>query len=107
METSKLLLSDSRGVYIPRDFAQDFRIVGVDGVTEAESHAWRGIEAKDVETLQKGPEEEWYWEAWDSVLNDAYYVDSNGTRWTLHQNGDLWAVAWDEMTEEEKENFQF
>ena len=88
-----LLLNDSRGVYIPRDFAQYF--IG-----------WKGIEAEDVEILLAGPDEsDWYWETWDSVLYRAVYTDSNGNTWHLHQNGDLWAVCEKLMTDEEYYNF--
>lgn len=103
MSNSHLLLSDARGVYIPRDFVEGFAIAGIDG-QEAAPNVWQGIRPEDAETC-KNPDAEWYWDAWNSILDSAYMIDKNGIRWSLHQDGDLWAVAWDEMTEEEKENF--
>jgi hypothetical protein len=38
-----------------------------------------------------GPDHEWYWEAWISIIDNAV-IESNGVRWRLHQEGDLWEV---------------
>jgi hypothetical protein len=87
----ELLLSDSRGIYIPRDWAtycQD-----MDNVT-----------AEDMEILKTGPEHEHYWEAWNDVLQNAFSV-VNGKVWRLWQDGDLWAYCEELMTDEEYENF--
>jgi len=92
MSGIELLLSDSRGVFIPRDFCACF--VG-----------WTNIDPKDAETCVAGPDQEWYWEAWDKILCDAFYEDQNGKRWTLHQDGDLFVVCEELMTDEEYENF--
>lgn len=101
-----LLLSDSRGVYIPQNFAEDFRIAGVDGLTESDANVVCGIDPDDIAILRAGPDHEQYWDVWDSVLSDAWWIDpETGWRYTLHQDGDLWAVAYDEMSDEEKEEF--
>lgn len=91
----RLLVNDSWGIYVPQRFAESFT-----------ASAW-GIDenSEDWQTILNGPDSEWYWESWDSILGDAKHTDDAGVVWTLHQDGDLWAVAWDEMTEEEKENF--
>lgn len=65
---------------------------------------WQGIEKEDLNELQD-PENEWYWEVWDLVEDNAYFVDENENRWQLHQEGDLFAYCEDLMTEEEKQNF--
>lgn len=88
---AELLFDGNRGVYIPQAFAQDC------------AH-WQGLDDKNMDTLKAGPDEEWYWEAWDATVDNAFYVDANGRRWTLHQSGDLWAVA-DDMPEEQREEF--
>ena len=86
------LLDGNRGIYIPKAFAADF-MFGFDG--------WKGVKAEDLETLRKGPDEEFYWEAWENVLNSAFHVNAKpikldgvtfpaGTRFTLEQDGDLW-----------------
>lgn len=46
-----------------------------------------------------------YWDLWESILNNAEYVDNNGKIWTLHHDGDLFAVAIGSMTEQEKFEF--
>ena len=84
----QLLLSDARGVYIPRDFAEGFDL-----------HAWH-IDF-DVSALSD-PESEFYWDTWERVLNNAYYFNAEGNRFTLWQDGDLWAICPELMTELEK-----
>lgn len=90
-----LALSDARGVYIPQHFVEGFSL-----------EAW-GLSPDSwaVQQCLAGPESEGYWDAWDELLRTAKHVDGNGIEWTLHQDGDLWFVALDWMTEEEKENF--
>ena len=85
----ELLLTDARGIYIPRDFTDltEFH----DSVTEG-----------DREILAD-PEHEYYWEVWENVLNTAYAV-INGVRWTIYQEGDLWAVR-DDMTDNDWEEW--
>ena len=84
-----ILLFDARhGQYIPKLF-----------IEECLHNNWN-LENVDIETL-KNPENEWYWHEWEQVLNNAYYVDNNGVRWSLHQDGDLWAIAYDLMTKED------
>jgi hypothetical protein len=95
MKNVTLLLSDSRGVYIPRDFVNGFDLT-----------KWSGINDSDVETCQN-PENEWYWDAWISILDNAKFVADDGRVFTLHQDGDLWALCYDSMTDEEKTNFGF
>jgi hypothetical protein len=78
-----LWLSDNRGIYIPRDFAASFadRTKQVKGVTDEN---WAILDA--------GPDHEWYWEAWDDVLQAATVTDENGVEYFLNQEGDLWLV---------------
>ncbi len=94
MKTDKitLLLDSSRGQYIPRDFVQRFDL-----------EKFQGINPHDIENCQN-PENECYWESWETILNNASYTE-NGRVFTLHQDGDLWLLCIDEMSEEEKVNF--
>ena len=94
MNGIQLLLSDSRGVYIPRDFIECFDI-----------DKWN-IDSKYMGRLSS-PDDELYWDNWDVVLNNAKHTDKQGNVWTLWQDGDLWAICHDLMTEEEKQNFGF
>ena len=87
----ELLLSDSRGVYIPRDFAMYLQ--DMDNVT-----------VEDKQILSAGPDHEWYWETWDEVLQKATST-INGKTWRLWQDGDLWAYCEELMSDEEYEQF--
>jgi len=94
MNGIRLLLSDSRGVYIPRAFVECFDL-----------NQWN-IDSKYTERLSS-PDNEWYWDNWDVVLNNAKHIDNGGNVWTLWQDGDLWAICHELMTDEEKTNFGF
>ena len=78
-----LVLADSHGVYIPQLWCSD--------ITEPECGALH-IRWSDVQTCQAGPDQEWYWEAWQAIIDSCYVIDDRGIRWTLHQEGDLWEV---------------
>lgn len=75
-----LFLSDARGIYIPRDFADDIRHELVENVDE---ETW--------ETLSN-PDHEWYWDAWQDVCDSAIITDDDGIKWTIHQDGDCWLI---------------
>lgn len=83
-----LLLNDAHGVYIPQLWAQAY---GEESILSAE------VRAEDVATVLEGPDHEWYWEAWNDILNNYKHV-VKGTAYLLHQDGDLW---------EYPEGFQF
>jgi hypothetical protein len=91
MSGLELLISDNRGIYIPRDFAMYHE--DMDGVL-----------AEDMEILKSGPDHEHYWEAWDSVLQNAT-ATHNGKVGRLSQDGDLWAYCEELMTDEEYYGF--
>jgi hypothetical protein len=99
MSGLELLLSDNRGVYIPRDFADLFSF------DNTLTDGWSGVSAEDIEILNAGPDEDCYWEAWDDVLNNAKYTDENKNVWRLWQDGDLWLFCEALMSDEEYENF--
>lgn len=95
-----LILSDARGIYIPRAFVTDnYNEVAVDHCA-----AW-GIDHEDADILASGPDHEFYWETWEDVLNYAQYTDEEGNKYFLSQDGDLWAFCYERMTEKEKSNF--
>ncbi len=81
-----LWLDDHRGVYIPRDFALSF-------VDRAKSVV--GVSAEEWATLEAGPdtrENEWYWDTWDHVCNNAIVTDENGIKYTIYQDGACWLI---------------
>jgi hypothetical protein len=78
-----LWLSDSRGQYIPRDFACSF-------ANRAECVF--NVSVTDWKTLEAGPHDnEWYWEAWNNVCDCARIVIGS-TVYTVYQDGDCWLV---------------
>ena len=77
-----LVLSDGHGIYIPQLWCQ--------GIDQAEADML-GIRLDDVKVRQADPDHEWYWEAWQAILDSASIV-SDGVRWHLYQDGDLWEV---------------
>lgn len=79
---SLLFISDARGVYIPRDFAQSIDFANVANVSQ-----------EDWDTLLAGPDGEWYWEAWSDVENNATVRDTqNGKVYAVRQDGDCWLI---------------
>lgn len=89
----ELLLSDARGIYIPRDFYEDFDL-----------DKWN-LKAEELTELSD-LENENYWDTWEYVLNNAYFV-IDGKKYTLYQEGDLLAIAYDHLSDDEKENLGF
>ena len=87
-----LLLADNRGTYIPQHFAEGFDM--------AEWH----VSEEDAEILRAGPKHEWYWEIWANVEGHAYRV-ADGRTYHLHLDGDLFAVAYDALTDDEYREF--
>ena len=96
------LLDSARGVYIPQNFCSDFDLT-----------KWQGIAKIDVETILSKDDDdnllspydiEGYWDAWESILNSARYIES-GNIWYLHQDGDLFAMCYDLMSNEERQGF--
>jgi hypothetical protein len=91
-----LWLSDARGVYIPRDFCD----INRSRVTGLEPDDWTILEAGP-----DGPDNEMYWDVWCGVCDNAVVTDTNGVRYRLHQDGDLWLVPEGMEWSEEKDWF--
>lgn len=87
LENSILIISDTHGVYIPQRFAESFEFEEL-GLSEA----FRS----DYEALVAGPDFEWYWNAWDAILDNAVISDPNDKKYRLHQDGELWAIPAEE-----------
>ena len=95
MSGVEILLNDSRGVYIPQNFAENFNMKD-----------WGVIdEERDVLLAGPSPENESYWDVWHDVLSNSSYKDKNDNIWYLTQDGDLFAYCDPLMTDEEYENF--
>lgn len=91
MTYAECFLDSARGVYIPRDFAELI-----------DPADWTGITPEDLDVLRAGPEHEFYWDAWTSVLDHAETKDGR----VLHQDGDLWLVARDKAIEDLNKYFE-
>lgn len=93
-DTVILFCDSSSGRYIPQRFAAEIMPQFLYGVSQ-----------DDLNELAD-PDNEYYWDTWEKVLNNAKVIDhSTGQTYTLHHDGDLWLLDWDNMTREEKENF--
>lgn len=76
-----LYLSDSRGIYIPRDFVECTYRSCISGVTD-----------EDLEACTD-PDSEGYWDAWAHVEANAIITDQEtGKEYNLYQDGDLWLI---------------
>lgn len=88
-----LLVDGCHGIYVPRSFAQRYG-----------DHV-KGVDPADIELLLKGPDEvEHYWDVWAEVL-DQGYIERDGYKYLLDQEGDLFAVCRERMTPSEHENY--
>jgi len=78
----EILFDSNRGVFIPQNFAEEVSRDCVSGLSDS-----------DWATLEAGPDGEWYWEAWDSVLNNAVItMPKTGIEYTVYQNGDVFLI---------------
>ena len=91
MEAIEIYADSSRGQYIPQYFAESY------------AEGWN-VSAEDIATLLRGPDEEFYWDAWVSVLDSATFDTEEG-QYILHQDGDLFAICIEKLTDEERNEF--
>jgi hypothetical protein len=84
----ELIIDSNAGIYVPKIFAENFAVL------------WDGYDSEDIEILMNGPDNEYYWEAWDNVLRDSYVIDTEGRKWVLYQDSDLWACTEECLTDE-------
>ena len=79
----ELLIDGHHGIYIPQLFCQFY------------ADRFKGIDKEDIDEIMKGSNNEWYWEAWDNILNSAYIVQ-DGKKYFLYQDMDLFLIVEDE-----------
>ena len=86
----ELLVNDAHGIHIPRIFVSEHRLTDPDL-------------AEDL-SICADPDHEHYWEAWENILDNGTLEGKSGHTWTLHQDGDLWAIRddanidWEDMS---------
>lgn len=90
----ELLVDDHHGVYVPKVF-----------VTNYDMSVWSNVDWDDIETIEKGPEAEWYWEAWQDIIDNATYVHKGHTWYLTQQDGGLFAYCEELMTDTERKVF--
>jgi len=93
----EILIGDSYGIYIPQEFCEQF------GPRERWSDA---VSQDDWDCCLKGPHDnEWYWDAWNNIEQDAVYQgdDFTGNRkgWRISQNGDVWFYSPDTVFDDD------
>ena len=92
-----VLLADSHhGVYIPQLVVQQY--------LEHPMWDWSKVSKEDIDSVLAGPDNEWYWEAWENIENEVKVVDEDGTEYMIMYNEDLWLVPTD-ISEEEMEKW--
>lgn len=70
------IIDSAYGIYIPQTFAITY------------SYQKWNCTADDWEILLD-IDHEYYLETWEGVLNNAYFIDANNTKWVLYQDTDL------------------
>jgi len=84
----ELYADSARGIYIPQHFAES-----------VDRSCVSGIDLSDLDLLAEGPGiadcSQGYWDIWNDVEQNCILTDSNGQRWRLWQDGDLWLVPVD------------
>jgi len=87
-ENAILYADSSRGAYIPKYFAEalDRSAVTLDGMAPASID-------ECMELIGRGPDEEYYWGAWEDLLNHLIITHTaTGKSFHLWQDGDLWLI---------------
>lgn len=90
MSGIQILLSDHNGINIPQLFVNNFNFSGAD--------------IEDIAICEKGPDEESYWDAWNNICRDAF-ITHNGKQYYLYQDGDLFAICDELLSDEEYKEF--
>ena len=95
MRNIECIIDSRHGVFVPVVFAQTINRALLSGVS-----------AETLDYLAKGEslEDVGFWDTWDCVLNNAR-ITVEGKTYHLHQDGGLFAIDWDNLTEEESEVF--
>lgn len=88
------VLADShRGVYLPEVWIRNL----------PDYTAWH-ISENTYNVIAAGVDAEahadYFWDTWCRVLDTAFFVDEEGFKWFLHQDGDLFAYREDADTTE-------
>lgn len=92
-----LLLSDARGQYIPRDFANEVKRECISGVS-SEDLDYLALGPDDIDEAhmpipgQLAHDASFYWDTWSDVLDRAVITDTDGMQYFVYQDGDCWLI---------------
>jgi hypothetical protein len=89
MSNRTLLLDEARGIYIPQKFAENFDLTQWNLAPKGPNDTT----LEQIESDLSTPDNPHYWDCWEYVLTNAYYIDEHGITWTLEQDGDLFACC--------------
>ena len=95
MQNVECIVDGAHGVFVPVVFAQTVNRALLSGVA---------VETLEYLAKEESVEDDGFWDAWDSVLNNAR-INIKGKIYHLHQNSDLFIIDWDNITDEESEAF--
>ena len=89
MDTMELVIDGSAGIYSPKYFAELF------------GDQVKNVKPEDLETLLAGPEDEWYWEAWQNFQMYGK-IEFRDEDWSIYQyEGDIWLAHPDHEWEDD------
>lgn len=91
MNTIILYSDDSRGIYIPKHFAESIHREYVQGID---------LDHLDYLADSDNLTDDGYWDVWQDVLDNCRLV-KDGKAYTLYQDGCLWLLDLDNMTNDE------
>ena len=78
----KCLIDGAAGIYVPQKFINSFE-------------NWDNIDNDDRRSVANGPDNEYYWESWQNILDNATHTDDNGNKWVLYQDDSLFVIRAD------------
>lgn len=82
------IINGNRGIYLPQAFISSYRNNIKQGT----------IDQDDIDILEDGPEDEYYWDVWEDILDNAIVLIDGKEyslyqKYSLYQDGDLFIVA--------------
>ena len=81
LKIEALLLDGNRGVYIPQIFLESYgHLFDLSSISE-----------EDLQSIKNGVDDEYYWQAWESILDNATLKEDSNK--FLSQDDDLWLVS--------------
>lgn len=78
----QLICDSHHGIYCPQLTIKDL----IDDIVSQ-------LPAEDVQTVLDGPDNEFYWESWENILNTSFIIDDGeNKRYYLYQDEDVWML---------------